>query len=1121
MACDQHHHSNRQGLSQDTRKAAALAPEYVQVDERNIKDLMRFGKRYAKLLKYKNAQGLDEGTWEAFMKSDLSVVLSVLLSLDVLKIGDYSKLLQKRVLLAIRSHNEQEAKKQFKYLFDLLFSLVQTIDEQCDLLSSEPDYQRILLSIIENRINPAFRRLYNFKQDQPHLFSQSNVTDPTAPIDTINSRALGTLKHFKASGEILPITLPSGALTDQLAAVIGHNLFKQQILILFGGVAALLQNTEVLLERTLSNYPKHEPHYALFLSFLKLFEHARNTLNDYTRRHLDYYFKEVLQLPMRPAQPDQALLSIELQKHIEQHLLPKGTLFKGGKNAEGKELLYALQRDTVFSQAKVADVKAWHLRGSELRAVSWPAASKEERWVFGDRNQLPTSEAGFAITSNLLFLQGGTRVVTITFQMAKGFSQYYRVRRNLSARWKILISGEKGWIEREATSSLGIGDTLETKLTFAPDDDAIVPANPKLHEGCIENGLPQLMARHVPTSTIRYKDLMDQTMLKVDLMVKVEGFKQVALSNELGLLDASKPFKPFGSFPKQKSSFYIGSNEVFQKKLSSLQLHLSPLTNEFSVRYLDGGTWRPCNTKYVRMKPFPITLSSGPPPGNTPLPLTSDQAYGMGATGGFLRLQLNTDHYSLATHMRNVLQALPATYSAPKDLELEDFAIDYVASESIPVFTEENSLTRFYYLTPFGHVAPNAAEPKGLSYHIPHAGACFIGMEQSRPGDTLSLLFHLQEGSNNPLKAIQEVSWSYLSHNNQWKPIPKAQLSDGTIHLTRSGIVTFSLPADAISNSSLFAGKLHWIRLSVEDHIDAVCKLLEVRLQGAQVALLPESETGIPFHQPLPAGTIAKLQTASNAIKSITQISVGFGGRAAESESDYYQRASERLRHKNRALSIWDYEHLVLEKFPQIHLAKCLNHAGFIMVNGQKVFCSEAPGQVTMVCLPVAQAQAATGSSKRYTPIGLLTDVYHWLAERKDPFVELHVINPVFEEVEVHVKVRFRPFMDETFYSEMLKADLDRFISPWAFDDHQKPILGGGINKSMIINFMEERPYVDFIHDLKMFHITRNANGRKSYSDDQEEINTRNAISILSSHFDEDLAKVSHQIDVLPNDSCP
>ena len=77
----------------------------------------------------------------------------------------------------------------------------------------------------------------------------------------------------------------------------------------------------------------------------------------------------------------------------------------------------------------------------------------------------------------------------------------------------------------------------------------------------------------------------------------------------------------------------------------------------------------------------------------------------------------------------------------------------------------------------------------------------------------------------------------------------------------------------------------------------------------------------------LPERLIQKFVEKNPEIKSVEQPYSSFGGKEAENEKDFYIRISERLRHKNRASSAWDYEHLVLEAFPQISFALCIAHS--------------------------------------------------------------------------------------------------------------------------------------------------------------------------------------------------
>jgi hypothetical protein len=51
-----------------------------------------------------------------------------------------------------------------------------------------------------------------------------------------------------------------------------------------------------------------DPHYALFYTFLKLFKYAQNDLNKITKNHIDFFYRDVLQLEERKAVSDQAFI---------------------------------------------------------------------------------------------------------------------------------------------------------------------------------------------------------------------------------------------------------------------------------------------------------------------------------------------------------------------------------------------------------------------------------------------------------------------------------------------------------------------------------------------------------------------------------------------------------------------------------------------------------------------------------------------------------------------------------------------------------------------------------------------------------------------------------------------
>ncbi len=204
---------------------------------------------------------------------------------------------------------------------------------------------------------------------------------------------------------------------------------------------------------------------------------------------------------------------------------------------------------------------------------------------------------------------------------------------------------------------------------------------------------------------------------------------------------------------------------------------------------------------------------------------------------------------------------------------------------------------------------------------------------------------------------------------------------------------------------------------------------------------------------------------------------------------------SERLRHKNRAITLWDYERLILQKFPEIHKVRCLNHTS------ANSFLS--PGNVTIVVIPDIVNRNVFDIYQPRVSRATLNKVQEYIGQLNSLHVNAHIINPEYEEVEVSLKVRFNTGYDENYYQKILQQDLTRLFSPWAFERTTDLQFGTTLHQSVVISYIEKLPYVDYIADLKIRH----------KGETKTSIVPSNLKAILVS------AK-EHQIGVLSKDQC-
>jgi hypothetical protein len=588
------------------------------------------------------------------------------------------------------------------------------------------------------------------------------------------------------------------------------------------------------------------------------------------------------------------------------------------------------------------------------------------------------------------------------------------------------------------------------------------------------------------------------------------------------------------NIPDIKSVDYLPYEQYYPSATYDYYTKFVPWAN---VTFLKEGNWTDITYQTLFDGDNEVKINIKPPSGefnkdDRPDFLTDTQ-FSIKTKTGFVRLAMpyGLGHKTYRSALSDYILAVAKGSSSavkptePYTPEIEFIAADYTAVQTIDFNSAqktvfENRSAKLLHIGAFDiaeqHAFLKIDSPDNTIYLFPqlrhlnisdnslpegqtvlHEAEFFIGISGLKPPQNLSLFIQVADGTANPLaiKPPQHINWSYL-RNNEWIEFFLNEVEDQTDGLLKSGIITIAMPRDASGNNSLFPAGQHWIRAAVATESDAVCRLMMVSAQGLLAEFTDKGNEPSFASKVLPAGTISKLNTPVAEVKKVTQPFESFGGRGAEIPTAFYTRISERLRHKDRAITLWDYERLVLEAFPELYRVKCLNHTQYEPNDsGTGIYKELAPGHVTVVTVPNKQFHNLRDPLRPYTSLGLLQDIVAFIHKRVSCFVKLHVSNPQFEEVRMNMKVRFYDGFDETFYTNLLQQSIMRFLSPWAFPEGANPTFGGKIYKSVLIDFVEEQPYVDFVTDVQLFH---DLPGKKGTSDENE-IEGSLAVSILVS----------------------
>ncbi|HEX9731756.1 MAG TPA: baseplate J/gp47 family protein [Thermoanaerobaculia bacterium] len=872
----------------------------------------------------------------------------------------------------------------------------------------------------------------------------------------------------------------------------------------------------------------HPPHMTLLLAFLELLGHARGHLNALTGEHLDFYYREVLRLGPKAAEPDRVHLLFELAKGVAGHRLAADTEVKAGKDAAGIDLVYATDDELVANRAALDPVhglKTIFLAdagGGVTRIHAAPDADsadglgariedEEGKWPGFGSADVPRAEVGFAVASPMFFLAEGTRVITLRIEVAGAAAAIDAGA--LEDHVAVYASGAKGWIEltRDVTVTPG---AISWELGLGPDEDGVVAYDGEVLADGFATPYPVVKLVLDPDAP-PYEQLRDVEVAALTVTVQVTGMRSLILENDVGVLDPAKPFLPFGPVPRAGSRFLIGSPEVFQKRLTDLELSLEwadlpeesfaqhyalytspPAGNQdftAGVSLLHDGAWRPVDAGVTLFDdgtagaPAPArTLTLTLPSPSRPAELEDFTRFSPERRHGFLRLALDKGFFHreypklLATAAIN---GAPASVpNAPYTPLVAALTLSYTAEETVGAGARE----RLFRIGPFGHREVDPVDARLLPC-LDAEGALLIGLTGVEPPQSLALLFQLAEGSEDPTTAVPEVEWSYLA-DERWTPFETAEIvADGTSGLLTSGVIRFALPETMTPSRTVLPPGLRWIRAGVAAGTAAIPRFIAVHPQAVTASFRDQGNDPSHLAAPLPGGTIAKLRRRQAAVKSVSQPFASFGGRTAESTEAFSLRVSERLRHKGRAIAPFDYERLVLEAFPEVYKARCLNHTSGA---GDE----HAPGHVKVVVVPNLRNKNAVDPLKPRLSLHKLASIRDFLAELASPFVKLEVANPEYEEVRVRFNVRFHAGFDQGFYARQLEADVIGFLSPWLEDEAADLTFGGRIHRSAILHYVEKREYVDFVTGFEMDHLV----GETTNVNVEEAVATRASAALVS-----------------------
>lgn len=575
-----------------------------------------------------------------------------------------------------------------------------------------------------------------------------------------------------------------------------------------------------------------------------------------------------------------------------------------------------------------------------------------------------------------------------------------------------------------------------------------------------------------------YAIFRDFELSKLAMSSQVSGVTQMQLFNPEGQVDSSQPFFIFGSQPYLDAYMVIANEEIARKSLNQLSLHLDwgnlPRSSDGFRQHYAHYPYRYTNTSFrihaevlnngqwVEFGPADIPLftpasgalhhnrhlhfpnmKNGYTPVTQPWPRVphSNQS---GLRNGLFKLMLtgpepafghkdyapllsDTLTYNVAKKHKRTLPDQPYTPLVTR------IAIDYSAESTIDLLsTDRHNQSEIVHLHPFGEniiYPPKQTHQRHRPRFFPNYqedSHCFIGITATELSGYLNIFF-VFDGNSRLLMPYPSTAycWYYLV-DNEWQALnPHQIIHDTTLNFLTTGIVTLDLPDEINTDHTVMPSGLFWLRVSTSKGIDHYPDCLHVATHVVEVTGkgAPLADDGIT-----PRSFSAWRSTPRKAnLAAIAQLNAIIKIPETESDRHFQMRVSESLRHKGKALTPWDYEHLILEHFPEVGSVHCFPTRSYYSHVQQ-------PGCVLVIVTPVnTDCDHSLCSPKQLDSSYLLT-IRRFLLAVSRPQVQIEVRNPGYEKIQIRCKVTLKDGISHGPALRRLEYAVKSQLCPWEPD---------------------------------------------------------------------------------------
>lgn len=546
-----------------------LDPNSIAIDGRDLRDRLAFVASVAELIIFYDENNKESGNWHSLVLKDPVILLAVMSKTDYQAAHSQYAQIQPSLSESKTWFTQEESadepqtpssialteqqKIAIHQLLRLLDNLFQRINQWAFFLTdSNTNFplREYLMQQVPQRLSLL---LWQRLSLQKYLAKKFPSCVPSIPNFSISD--------FCSLWQVQP--------TDPDSAPVSVAQALQQLETIYHAVFTFF--VQVVTEAKSAFYDlvtqqNDFPDTSLIIACNHLLQYSQEGLNEFSRKHLDFYYHKLLHQQLKSASPDTTYVCLTLAEKQQSLNLDAGTAFKGGIYADKSPIIFSSDDETEINQISVQQLfsSSYGQVTPELSSEENTGASTEENasanteanatlavpfakqqrvqllpdstqvrrnqkgqilaseW-FGS-SQTTDVQQGFVLASPMFYLQSGERHLVLTFTLSEAISLAAIVAA------EIAVSSTKGW---QTLSEATLGESCASSSTGSESTNGAASASTDPAVGDIESAasaqepktaspkgnatLANSLAVATSTTTWRLGDTPQQIVLSITL----------------------------------------------------------------------------------------------------------------------------------------------------------------------------------------------------------------------------------------------------------------------------------------------------------------------------------------------------------------------------------------------------------------------------------------------------------------------------------------------------------------------------------------------------------------------------------------------------------------------------